>query len=116
MKRKKARHLYSSEIQKRIQAPDLPGLDDGIRISVKILIENGIETIQSCQGGKGHCYPEPTIEFTGGYEAGFRALSVALAHGFRVSELRRVWSIQAGEPVGPHWALVFVGLPVSEHG
>ena len=31
-----------------------------------ILRENGVETVESCQGGAGHAFPEPTIKFSGG--------------------------------------------------
>ena len=99
--------MYSKEDQKNLQDQDYSGMDPGIREAVKILIENGIETIQSCQGGAGHAYPEPTVEFTGSFGAGFRALAIAMEHGLQASELRRVWWIQEGEPVGPHWAMTF---------
>lgn len=39
-------------------------LDPGIAEAVKILNRFGIETFESCQGGKGHSYPEPTFAFT----------------------------------------------------
>lgn len=109
MDKKKVRILYSADSIKQIQQPDpYAHMDAGIRDIVKLLIENGIETVQSCQGGKGHCYPEPTVEFAGGFEAGFRAFAIATAHGLKVAELRRVWSILSGEPFGPHWAMTFV--------
>jgi hypothetical protein len=44
-------------------------LDSGIRDAVLLLRENGIETIESCQGGNGHAYPEPTVRFAGGIKA-----------------------------------------------
>src|SRR5882672_11088434 len=82
-------------------------LDPGIRKTVEILYAHGIETMQSCEGGEGHSYPEPTIEFAGPFSAGLKALMVCIDHGFCVHELRRLWSMQDGEPVGPHWALSF---------
>jgi hypothetical protein len=90
---------------------EVTGVDKLIALDVRILRDSCVETIQSCQGGDGHTYPEPTIEFAGGRAEGFRALAVALAHGRPIHELRRVWSIQDGEPVGPHWALVYVDRP-----
>jgi hypothetical protein len=42
-----------------------PPLDEGIREFVVILIANGVETFESCEGGRGHCYAEPTIRFRG---------------------------------------------------
>jgi|ERR1039458_8146538 hypothetical protein len=75
-------------------------LDPAIRETVRILRENGIETTESCDGTRGHCYAEPTVCFAGTYEAGFRALAIAYAHGLKVHELRRCWQITDGEPVG----------------
>ena len=103
--------MYAKKDQENIQNHGYEGMDPEIREAVKILCENGIETIQSCQGGPGHAYPNPTIEFCGGYAAGFRALAVAIDFGLAVAELRRVWTIQYGEPVWPHWAMTF-RLPV----
>lgn len=99
--------MYSKDDQANLQARDYEHMDAGIRDAVRVLIEKGIETVQSCQGGPGHAYPEPTIEFVGGYEAGFRAFAIATTFGLRVRELRRVWSIESGEPVGPHWVMTF---------
>jgi hypothetical protein len=107
MKKSRPREMYSKKNQDNIRIHDYSQMDPGIRDAVKILIENGIETMQSCQGGQGHAYPEPTIDFSGGYEAGFRAFAIATMFGLKVTELRRVWSVQDGEPVGPHWAMTF---------
>jgi hypothetical protein len=84
-----------------------PPLDPGIANAVLVLNKAGIETYESCEGGSGHAYPEPTIRFHGDHSEGFRALAVALQNGLSVSELRRVWSIISGEPVGPTWELTF---------
>lgn len=95
------------------------GIDPGIRQIVRILAENGVETCQSCaasgpfgegsgkRNGDAHSYPEPTVEFFGSIASGYHALEIALAHDLPVTELRRVWSIQDREPVGPHWAMTF---------
>jgi len=82
-------------------------LDPGIRSFVVKLREAGIETFESCQGGEGHAYPEPTVRFSGERAEGFRALAVALQAGLPVSNLRRIWRIIEGEPEGPHWELTF---------
>lgn len=87
---------------------DYSQLDPGIRKIVAILIENDIETFESCEGTKGHCYLEPTVRFNGKYEAGLRALALCYTYGVRVSQLRRAWNILDGEPVGPHWELTFL--------
>ncbi len=82
-------------------------LDPGIVDHVRVLQEAGIETTESCQGGDGHAFPEPTVRFCGDNSEGFRALAAAMQAQLPVSELRRVWSMQDGEPHGPEWELVF---------
>ncbi len=86
---------------------NIRNLDEGIKKYVGILRANGIETYESCEGGEGHAYPEPTIRFHGNNAEGFRALAVALNHGLPVFALRRVWNLQDLEPVGPTWEIVF---------
>lgn len=85
-----------------------PPLDAGIRDEVEALQEAGIETFESCQGGKGHTYPEPTVRFHGGIGEGYRALGVAIDAGLRVQALRRVWPVIDKEATGPCWELTFV--------
>ena len=80
-------------------------LDEGIRDAVMVLRSAGIETFESCQGGDGHAFLEPTIRFHGHRAEGFKALAVAIEAGLRVSELRRVWPILDGEPTGPCWEM-----------
>jgi hypothetical protein len=74
---------------------------------VTALNEGGIDTFESCEGGTGHAYPEPTVRFQGGLAAGWKALSVAQEKGLPVAELRRVWPLLDGEPTGPYWELTF---------
>ncbi len=83
-------------------------LDEGIREAVLALQAAGIETYESCEGGNGHAFLEPTIRFHGHKSEGFRALAAALEAGLRVSELRRVWPVLDGEPTGPCWELTLV--------
>jgi len=89
-------------------------IDAGIQREVRVLWENGIETTESCEGdwrwspGRGrHSFPEPTITFAGGPAEGFRALGIALQHGLKVVALRRVWTVNDGEPTGPEWEMTF---------
>jgi hypothetical protein len=84
-----------------------PSLDAGIKKAVSILNEAGIETYESCEGGSGHAYPEPTIAFHGERGEGFKAFAVAVQHGLPVSALRRVWRIDDGEPTGHSWEITF---------
>ena len=87
-------------------ATDLP-LDAGIRRYVLVLRSGGVETFESCEGGPGHSYPEPTVRFHGNTAAGFRALAVAMDNGLPVLALRRTYPINEGIPVGPWWELTF---------
>jgi len=82
-------------------------LDIGIRHYVLVLRSQGIETCQSCQGGPGHSYLEPTIEFYGEKGEGPRAAAVALTYGLPIDELRRVWNVRDGELTGPIWTMTF---------
>ncbi|MFL6240061.1 MAG: hypothetical protein ACJ735_11285 [Actinomycetes bacterium] len=86
---------------------DYPDLDAGIRRAVRVFMEAGVETFESCQGGEGHAYPEPTIRFYGTQAAGWRALHIALEHGLPISAVRRTWPVLEGGPVGPYWEAVF---------
>ncbi len=90
--------------RKRIYSPPL---DPGIKRYVEVLNDRGVETFESCQGGKGHSYPEPTIRFSGDRTEGFRAFAIAQQHAFPVHALRRTWPIVDGDPTGPCWELVF---------
>jgi hypothetical protein len=58
-----------------------PPLDPGIRAAVETLCAAGVETFESCEGGHGHAYPEPTVRFHGQSAEGFRALSAAMQAG-----------------------------------
>lgn len=82
-------------------------LDSGIRREVEILMSNGVETFESCEGGCGHSYPEATIRFHGERSEGWKALSVALQNDLKPHALRRIWTINDGEPIGAYWEMVF---------
>lgn len=82
-------------------------LDVGIAREVEVLRAAGVETFESCEGGEGHAYLEPSVRFYGGHSEGFRALGVALGNGLAVKELKRLWRVEDGDPVGPWWELTF---------
>ena len=86
-------------------SPEMP-LDPGIVAAVRVLMEAGVETFESCQGGEGHAYAEPTVRFHGGHAEGFRALAAGMQRGLPLGVLRRIWTIDDGEPTGPYWELV----------
>jgi hypothetical protein len=71
-------------------------LDPGIRDAVILLRDHGVLTGSSCQGGPGHAYPHPVIYFGGGDHSGLRAVWLLEGSGFHVSELVRIWDLNAG--------------------
>jgi hypothetical protein len=89
------------------ELPPVDGLDPGIAEIVNALRSRGVQTSESCQGGAGHSFSEPTARFKGTREEGFYALGVALQLGMPVRALRRVWRVIDGEPSGPLWELSF---------
>ena len=88
-----------------------PPLDEGIREIVITLAQNRIETFESCEGGSGHCFPEPTVRFEGGSSEGPRAVAVALENGLPVVTLRRTWAILDQAIHGPWWEMTFRPAP-----
>lgn len=82
-------------------------IDTGIAREVSVLQAAGVETFESCEGGPGHAFFEPTIRFHGDQAEGFRALSIAIREGLPTDQLRRVWPLIDGEPTGPCWELTF---------
>ena len=86
---------------------DFSDLDKGIRDIVVLFNENGVETFESCQGGKGHAFFEPTIRFHGECHEGYRVFALARANRLRISAIRRVWDCEDGELVGPCWEATF---------
>jgi len=58
---------------------------------VTILNEHGFKTFESCQGGDGHCFPEPTVRFEGDEFDIIRACELCRCYGVVVNEGRRVF-------------------------
>jgi hypothetical protein len=99
----------SKDLQQNCDQFD-PPLDPGIEPLVRCLVSRGIETFESCEGGPGHAYPEPTVRFHGGKAEGYKAAGYALEAGFGVSALRRVWPVLDSELTGPYWELTLIAL------
>jgi len=91
-----------------------PGLDPGIEREVRALMEAGVETYESCEGGMGHAFPEPTVRFYGEMADGYLALGAALRYDFPVTALRRLWRVYRGEIASPVWELTFKPLAGRE--
>jgi len=85
-----------------------PPLDSGIENAVKILCSAGIETFESCQGGQGHSYPEPTIRFHGDRAEGLNAFVIAIRNNLKVVSLRRIYDVIDKELIGPYWEITFI--------
>jgi hypothetical protein len=99
---------FANEIDSLAPEGRETAVDLGIVRAVKALLDAGVETFESCEGGRGHSMAEPTVRFLGDVEAGWKALSVCLTYGLPVRALRRYWRISPnGEPHGPHWEIVF---------
>lgn len=105
--------FYQTEMRKPNHKKHLhhpiPGkLDAGIEKAVRRLQAGGIETFESCEGGSGHAYPEPTIRFHGSMAAGWHALAVCLDNGLPIMSLKRVWDVlDLNLPTGPYWEITF---------
>lgn len=70
---------------------DFSFVDEGIRDAVIILNNHGFKTFESCQGGVGHCFPEPTIRFEGDEFDLIRAYEVCKCYNLNVYEVKRVY-------------------------
>ncbi len=86
------------------------GLDVGIRFAVRVLhAAGGVETCQSCQGGKGHSYDRPTVDMiaTRDDALGFRALAALAYYGLPVADVAIVWNIANRLPFEKLWRITF---------
>lgn len=84
-----------------------PPLDKGIAEAVRLLNLGAVETFESCEGGRGHAFPEPTVRFHGGEVEGYRAFAIARGAGLEPTGLRRAWRVDGAELVGPWWEMTF---------
>ena len=82
-------------------------LDKGIRDFVLFLRENNFETFESCQGGIGHGFPEPTVRFFGNKHEGLRMAMICIKNDLPIDEVRRSFSIDEGELQTPFWEVTF---------
>ena len=82
-------------------------LDPGIRDTVALLHDAGVHTFESCDGGAGHSFRDPTVKFYGTTAEGWRALAICKEAGLPIKSLERSWDLDDGEPSGPYWKVVF---------
>jgi len=87
---------YNNKINPYAQAREITGididnLDDIIRPAVKIMLEHGFYTFESCQGGEGHAFTEPTIRFEGTEFDLIIAYELCTHYKLNVSCVRRVY-------------------------
>lgn len=82
-------------------------VDLGIVRAVKILQDAGVSTIESCEGGEGHSYPEPTVTFAGDGPTGWRAIGELMTYGLPIKHFGQMWSFDEGHPAGPDWHVTF---------
>ncbi len=86
---------------------EIDKLDTNIKDIVLFLRENGFETFESCEGGAGHCFPEPTVRFHGDEFEGIRAAYVCLSNKLPIHEVRRAFTINSNEIHTPFWEITF---------
>lgn len=66
-------------------------IDESIKPIVDILIQHGFKTFESCSGGQGHAFYEPTIRFKGNEFDLIRAYEICMMYGFQPLEVKRVY-------------------------
>jgi hypothetical protein len=96
--------------QHKMQAKEwYESLDPGIRFAVKVLHAHGISTGQSCEGGDGHAYDRPTVDlWEDDRTTGFAALHFLSQYALPVSDIARVWNLDAAGQVSEVlWRITF---------
>lgn len=66
-------------------------IDPLILPAVEVLNNHGFKTFESCQGGEGHAFLEPTVRFEGDEFDLIRAVDICKSYGLIVSEGRRIF-------------------------
>lgn len=67
------------------------GIDERIRPAVEVLNKHGFKTFESCEGGEGHCFYEPTVRFEGTEFDLIRAYEICQLENLPVYEVKRVF-------------------------
>jgi hypothetical protein len=66
-------------------------IDDGILPAVELLNRYGFKTFESCQGGEGHCFQNPTVRFYGNEFDLIKAYELCSLQKMNVFEAKRVF-------------------------
>ncbi|QIP16837.1 hypothetical protein G8759_31435 [Spirosoma aureum] len=82
-------------------------LDAGIKEIVLLLQLHQVETFESCQGGIGHCFSEPTVRFYGDKFEGLRVAHICLQNDLPIQQIRRSFDVYDNELHQPFWEVVF---------
>jgi len=97
-------------------------IDKGIRPVVELLNKYGFKTFESCEGGEGHCFNEPTVRFYGSEFDLIRAYELCALHKINVYEARRTYrktdiykDVNNGESIGENWDEPFNELTFILH-
>lgn len=87
---------------------DEESIDKGILQAVLTLRKHRVDTFESCQGGVGHCFPEPTIKFHGDKNEGIRVACICLQENLPVFKIGRIFTVDDGEITTPYWQVIFI--------
>jgi hypothetical protein len=96
-------------------------VDEGIRPAVQLLNSYGFETYESCEGGTGHAFDEPTVRFYGNEFDCIRAYEVCQAFGLNILNARRVfrkeplYNKEETQEIGLKWQKPFNELVFLKH-
>jgi hypothetical protein len=95
-------------------------LDVGIRKAVRVLRDQGIETLSSCEGRNQPGYSPkrdgphhgdwPYVIIHGTANEAFIAMGAALKHGLPVRSIEQSWFVypeSPAVPIGPQWRITF---------
>jgi hypothetical protein len=106
-----ASYLHSQENARELCAvPSKNALNGPPQCLGPLGVGNNLNRVQRGYAARDddHAYPEATVCFTGGPEAGWRVVGLCLAYGFPILCRRRVWYVRdANEPTGPRSEITF---------
>ena len=106
---------HAARVDVKIEDLQRMGIEPRVLPHVLILMQAGIRTYQSCEGGDLHSCPRPTVYFIGTHADALMAVGVALYNRLPVHQLRREFEVRLDYGVnGPVWEIDFE-LEPSQH-